>query len=249
MVRRRRIRGARNTVLFKAPGDTGYRSLTASQVDDSSTQYQGFVNVTGIVAAAGAGTYWTANVQLGTGLSDSSSGGWALVVAYGDPNAPSRNLSVFDGLQNVSSTGNVTIPLSGFQTPLSGPVNSTVVLSDYEGTSGRRATARRSRTRRASARCPTSPIRRATCLTRLISNAGALVTSRTPSYQNNLGYDADLFKTTNVLGNGQMSTQVRLSTSGDAYQPGVVRSLRTCSRQGSPRPRRSITRPRISVTR
>ena len=47
--------GARNTVRFKAPGDTGYRSLTASQVDDSSTQYQGFVNVTPIVAAAGAG--------------------------------------------------------------------------------------------------------------------------------------------------------------------------------------------------
>ena len=89
--------GARNTVLFKAPGDADYRSLTASQVDDSSTQYQGFVNVTPIVAAAGPGTYTTANVQLGTGLSDSSSGGWALVVAYGDPAAPSRNLSVFDG--------------------------------------------------------------------------------------------------------------------------------------------------------
>ncbi len=55
-----------------------------------------------------------------------------------------------------------------------------------------------------------------------ISNAGVLVTSRTPSFRNNLGYDADLFRTTNVLGNGQTSTQVRLSTSGDAYQPGVV---------------------------
>ena len=96
--------GARNTVRFKAPGDTGYRSLTASQVDDASTQYQGFVNVTGIVAAAGPGTYTTANVQLGTGLSDSSSGGWALVVAYGDPAAPSRNLSVFDGMQTVGGT-------------------------------------------------------------------------------------------------------------------------------------------------
>ena len=55
-----------------------------------------------------------------------------------------------------------------------------------------------------------------------ISNAGALVTSRAPSFQNNLGYDADLFRTTGVLGNAQTSTQVRLSTSGDAYQPGVV---------------------------
>ena len=63
----------------------------------------------------------TANVQLGTGLSDSTSGGWALVVAYGDPAAPSRNLSVFDGMQTVGSSGAVTIPLSGFQTPLYGP--------------------------------------------------------------------------------------------------------------------------------
>ena len=139
--------GARNTVLFKAPGDTGYRSLTASQVDDASTQYQGFVNVTGIVDAAGAGAYTTANVQLGTGLSDSGSGGWALVVAYGDPAAPSRNLSVFDGMQSVSSSGTVTIPLSGFQTPLSGPVTSTVGLVAYEGIWGPPATARRSRAR------------------------------------------------------------------------------------------------------
>ena len=75
-------------------------------------------------------------MQLGTGLSDSSSGGWALVVAYGDPAAPSRNLSVFDGLQNVSSTGTVTIPLSGFQTPLSGPVTSAVGIVAYEGDLG-----------------------------------------------------------------------------------------------------------------
>ena len=45
--------GARNAVLLKAPGDTSYRALTASQVDTSSTQYQGFVNVTPIVAGAG----------------------------------------------------------------------------------------------------------------------------------------------------------------------------------------------------
>jgi hypothetical protein len=145
--------GARNTVRFKAPGDTAYRSLTASQVDDASTQYQGFVNVTSIVSAAGAGNYWTANVQVGTGLSDSGSGGWALVVAYGDPAAPSRNLSVFDGMQAVGSTS-VTIPLSGFQTPLSGPVTSTVGLVAYREIWGPPATARRSRVGRApSPRC------------------------------------------------------------------------------------------------
>ncbi len=215
---------ANNTVLFKAPGETSYRSLTtATTPDTSSTQYQGFVNVTDIVQAAGAGTYWTANVQLGTGLSDATEGGWALVVAYGDPNAPSRNLSIFDGLQNVSSSGNVTIPLSGFQTPLSGPVNSTVGMVAYEGdlgTTGDGASIQGgsgSFTALSNAVNPANNVFNST-----ISNAGALVTSRTPSFQNNLGYDADLFSTTNVLGNNQRSTQVRLSTNGDAYQPGVV---------------------------
>ena len=223
--------GARNTVLFKAPADTAYRSLTASQVDDSSTQYQGFVNVTGIVDAGGPGSYTTANVQLGTGLSDSGSGGWALVVAYGDAAAPSRNLSVFDGMQTVTGNGTVTIPLGGFQTPLSGPVTSTVGLVAYEGDLGTLGDGAAIQggsgafTGLSNAVNPGPPATSASnsnVFNSTISNAGALVTSRSPSFQNNLGYDADLFSTTGVLGNNQSSTQVRLSTSGDAYQPGVV---------------------------
>ena len=222
---------ANNTVLFKAPGDTDYRSLTASPPDTSSTQYQGFVNVTPIVDAAGAGTYTTANVQLGTGLSDSSSGGWALVVAYGDPAAPSRNLSVFDGMQTVGGSSSVTIPLSGFQTPLTGAVTSTVGVVAYEGdlgTPGDGAAIQGGSgvfTALSNAVNPGPPATSASnsnVFNSTISNAGAFVTSRTPSFQNNLGYDADLFSTTGVLGNNQRSTQVRLSTSGDAYQPGVV---------------------------
>ena len=222
--------GARNTVRFKAPGDTAYRTVTASQVDESSTQYQGFANVTAIVDGAGAGTYWTANVQLGTGLNAAQSGGWALVVAYGDPAAPSRNLSVFDGMQTVSSSP-VTIPLSGFQTPLSGPVVSTVGIVAYEGDLGTLGDLAQIQggsgafTALSNAVNPGPPATSASnsnVFNATISNAGTLVTSREPSYRNNLGYDADLFRTTNVLGNGQTSTQVRLSTTGDAYQPGVV---------------------------
>ena len=72
--------GARNTVRLKAPGDTAYRTVTASQIDESSTQYQGFANVTAIVDGAGPGTYWTANVQLGTGnntVGSSAGGPWS----------------------------------------------------------------------------------------------------------------------------------------------------------------------------
>ena len=186
--------------------------------------------MTAIVDGAGAGTYWTANVQLGTGLNAAQSGGWALVVAYGDPAAPSRNLSVFDGMQTVSSSP-VTIPLSGFQTPLSGPVVSTVGIVAYEGDLGTPGDLAQIQgpsgafTALSNAVNPGPPATSASnsnVFNATISNAGALVTSRKPSFRNNLGYDADLFWTTNVLGNGQTSTQVRLSTSGDAYQPGVV---------------------------
>ena len=38
--------------------------------------------------------------------------------------------------KTVGSSGTVTIPLSGFQTPLSGPVNSTVGIVAYEGDLG-----------------------------------------------------------------------------------------------------------------
>ncbi len=47
---------ANNTVKFKAPGDATYTTLTApAPVDTSSTQYQGFVDVTSIVAMRGRG--------------------------------------------------------------------------------------------------------------------------------------------------------------------------------------------------
>ena len=48
------------------------------------------------------------------------------------------------------------------------------------------------------------------------------MTDRSPAHLNNFGFDVDTFATTNVLGNNQTSTQVRLTTDGDAYIPGVV---------------------------
>jgi hypothetical protein len=119
-----------NVVSFKAPGDAGYTELTASQVDTASTQYQGFVEVTERVGRAGSGTYWVADVQLGTGRSDATSGGWALVVAYNDTDEPNRNLSVFDGLQNVGGSDTVEIPLSGVPDPA-------IAAGELDGRAGR----------------------------------------------------------------------------------------------------------------
>src|SRR5262249_9294246 len=95
----------RNVVGFKAPGDAAYRPLTAAttaptppaangvdQSSGSATRYGAFFDVTGIVKAAGAGTYAVANVQAGTG--GDRYAGWTLVVAYEDLTQPPRNLTV-----------------------------------------------------------------------------------------------------------------------------------------------------------
>ena len=224
--------GLRGTVSFQAPGDTAYRTVTtASPIDESGQQeYQAFANVTSIVDAAGAGEYRVANVQVGTGRNASQSHGWALVVVYGDPAAPPRNLTVFDGFTNVGSgSPGVTIPLSGFQTPPAGAVNSTVGVVAQEGdlgTLGDGATiqgAGGATVPLGNAVNPPGPPQAArNVFNSSISRNGVYVTDTVPPDTNNFGFDVDTFATSNVLGNSQTSTQVGLTTSGDAYIPGVV---------------------------
>ena len=132
-------------------------------------------------------------------------------------------------MQTVTGNGTVTIPLSGFQTPLTGPVTSTVGVVAYEGdlgTTGDGAPIQGASGAFTALSMPSTRVQPATSAEQRLQlddlQRRRAVTSRTPSFQNNLGYDADLFSTTSVLGNDQTSTQVRLSTSGDAYQPGVV---------------------------
>ncbi|MGO4778362.1 SDR family NAD(P)-dependent oxidoreductase, partial [Lysobacter sp. 2RAB21] len=116
-----------NMPLVKTP------MLTNSAGAFGDSAYQGFDDVTALVRAAGNGAYTVANVQttpraLGSG--GSSWGGWALVVAYRDPaQTATRNLNIYDGLLSASDASvPVDIAFSGFVTPASGPVNTTLGL-------------------------------------------------------------------------------------------------------------------------
>ena len=96
----------RGNVRLTVPDGAGTanHALTASQVDvNADYSYQGYVDVTDIVVAAGSGTYTVANVQSLAGGSNQYAG-WSLVVAVSDPSAPARNLTVFTGF-GVVETG------------------------------------------------------------------------------------------------------------------------------------------------
>ena len=63
--------------------------------------------------------------------------GWTFVVAYQDLTQPPRNLTVDDGLYHgLVGSPPITIPVSGFRTPPSGPVRTTLGFVAYEGDAG-----------------------------------------------------------------------------------------------------------------
>jgi len=219
----------RGNVLLRPPGLGGYIRLTASQLDDTPTtggqtarQYQGFVDVTDIVAAAGAGEYTVANVQLGTGLNADQDGGWALAVAYEDTNQPTRNLTIFDGFKFVLADGPpVDIPLSGFTTPRSGPVTTRIGLVALEGdlgTTGDSATLNAGTPQARVLTNATNPQNNFFNAS-ISSRTGTSFTTKRPNHLNQLGFDADVFDATGFLSNGQTSTTLRLATSGDGFAP------------------------------
>jgi uncharacterized repeat protein (TIGR01451 family) len=222
----------RNKVLFKPPGRGAYLTLTAQVVDDATDsqtklarEYQGIVDVTDIVAAAGAGEYTVANVQLGTGLNADQAGGWALAVAYEDVNQPSRNLTIFDGFRFVLADGPpVDIALSGFQTPPSGPVTTNIGLVAIEGdlgTTGDSATLNAG-TQQAFALTNAGNPANNFFNASITDRRGTRFALRRPAYVNEMGFDADIINATGRLQNGQASTVIRLATSGDGFAPNAV---------------------------
>jgi uncharacterized repeat protein (TIGR01451 family) len=217
--------GARDTVLFATPTNTDYLTLHANAVDDALDNqgqprlYQGFVDVTDIVRAAGAGTYTVANVQLGTGQNADQSGGWALAIAYTAPSEPTRALTIFDGFRFVTAGGNpIDIPLSGFETPPSGPVRTHLGLLAFEGDLGITGdSATLNNQQLSDAANPATNFFNSS-----ISDFGTPFTGRDPAYLNQMGVDSDTFDATGFLANAQTSTTIHLSTTGDGYAPGEV---------------------------
>jgi uncharacterized repeat protein (TIGR01451 family) len=121
-------------VNFTTPGGTTYQIAPAAVTKAANaTYYTRSANVTGLVQIGGSGTYTAGGVYstINTaGTTDAA--GWTLAVAYADATQPARNLTVFVG----SELNNATpASVSGFCTPVAGPVNGRLLVSAVEGDS------------------------------------------------------------------------------------------------------------------
>ncbi|MCX6053298.1 MAG: hypothetical protein NTZ60_12420 [Campylobacterales bacterium] len=238
-------------VLFKTPTSSNYVSLTSDTskfnwvyFDDAKTRwyYQGGQDVTSYVKSGLSGTYTVANVpsQTGGGINGGGFGAWALIVLYKDNNATLKNMSVYDGYVGISSadagrTGvyaSTAIPLSGFFTPPTGNVNSefmTFVGEGDTGVTGDFGSLSNNSGLDISLKNALNPVD--DLFNSTISNNGVSVTTRNPNCANNIGIDIDAFDvgstattpTTQgqIIQNGQTTTNVKLTSSGDGYFPGA----------------------------
>ena len=207
---------ARGTVKFQTP-TTGYATLTATQLDVSVSQYQGFVDVTPQVRAAGNGSYRVANVQ-STANASNVMAGWSLVVVYGDATQPPRNLVVYDGFASLAPGNSVAFTVNGFVTPPAGAVNTRLGCVAYEGDLGYTGDSfLLNGTALGDARNPTTNFFNSS-----ISLLGATFTAKNPNYLNQLGFDADIVSANGVLPNNATSATITLTSTNDQFYPGVV---------------------------
>ncbi len=211
----------KTSALFQAPGAVGYSPVTSTTTDVFTSNYQAFADVTSTVKAAGSGVYTVANVQAGTGGGNYA--GWSLAVAYSVSTMPMRNLVIFTGYNLVQSntppvTSPLDIPVSGFTTPATGAVKTTVGVVAYEGDKGSTGDSMSiGSTPLSNSLNPVNDVFNAS-----ITDLNVAVTDRNPSYTNTLGFDVDRFDATGALANGSTSTTIHLTTSGDTYYPGLV---------------------------
>ena len=213
------------TVGLSAPGTPGYAPIAGSVVGtttDNGANYQAFADVTARVRAAGPGTYGVSNVQVGRGAN--TWGGWSLVVVHRDPAAPLRNLTVFDGYQFVSFTNpTLSIPVSGFLAPPSGPVQARLGVVAYDGDRGSPGSQYQGDSLTLNGATVSDALNPADDIFNgSITRTGTALTAKDPNHANQLGFDADVFSVNGLVPNAATSAVIALTTGGESYNPGVV---------------------------
>ena len=223
----------RDSVKLKVNSGT-YLNLKADSLMDyvggTFITYHCFKNITSIVKANGIKARYTlANVAARTGTTNKF-GGWTIVVVYKNDLMDMRNLTVFSGLANVATGANSTvdIPINGFLTPPSGPVSFELGMVIYDGDRG--AAGDSLLFKGGAAFVPISNTINPTndVFNSTISYNGVLTPFRNPSFNNTLGYDADIFVPNNTaknfIGNNATSATIRQRTGSETFLTQVVTS-------------------------
>ncbi len=219
----------RDSVYFKTPAG-GYTGLKADLKTDATIPFSGYYcykDVTNLVRQGGSGTYWMADIVNNNNAANLC-GGWSLVVIYGDPLLPLRNLTMFRGLSSINAANPQNIPISGFFTPPApAAVNLKLGVYSFEGDRGTLGDSLKFNGNPAFGFLSVTDTKHPAnnSFNSTINNNTAEIV-RTPSSPNTLGVNLDIFvpnnTTYNFLPNGASTATLRMTSSGDVYAPFLI---------------------------
>ncbi|WP_191072803.1 gliding motility-associated C-terminal domain-containing protein [Mesoflavibacter profundi] len=234
-----------NQVKLMLPGQTTYSTITADQVifrgrnENPHFINDAYICVKDITSSVlnnnnSFGKYQVANVEGKQGYlvshdgnNTGTSGGWQIVLVYKSDNLKRKNISLFDGYANVTSTNNnFDINFNGFLTVPNGAVRSDIIIGALEG--DRDLAGDRLQMRNTSNVFVDldAPLRDAnnffnSRITLGPSNGSNNFTDRNPASLNTLGFDSAIFPLKNqgnsLLDNNQTSTTLRLTSNQETY--------------------------------
>ncbi|UUC44502.1 HYR-like domain-containing protein [Flavobacterium cerinum] len=217
-------------VLLQGPGASGYTPVTANTNDiyypNSSDDfiYSAYAEVTDYVKQYGLGAYTVADVAMveGNGGSVGYYGGWGLIVIYENSKMKWRDVTVFDGHAYVSgsNTTSFELPVSGFNTAQTGPINLKLGLMAGEGDRGISGDYFSIQKQSDNSWLDLNHSGNSTTN---FFNSSILTggNTRNPNLLNNTGLDISMFTIPNasnsVITNNQTSTKFRYGTTQDTY--------------------------------
>lgn len=186
--------------------------------------YATFTEVTALKGLSGSevnGWYTGANIKALEGRDSGSLGyfgAWTLVLVYEDDSETLKNISVFDGYKEIGSS-NDTIKVSGFYTPTSGDVKSTLSVFVGEGDKSIKGD---------DITLENVSLSPSGTKNAFNSTVNGFNTNPDPvNYQGidihnyDVGKDGDLSHL-QIIGNGVKSATIGLVTTGDYYYPSMV---------------------------
>jgi len=241
------------TVKLKLPGYSTYQNITTNgtkfnwvRSSGNGDDYQGVADVTNylktslnsinqtIISSSGySQTIWVADVW--STEKTNGYGAWSLVVMYKDGTTTLKNLSVYDGFEQVAQE-TISVPLTGFLTPSTTPVNSSFFVFAGEGDSNYFDRVSLSDKNGNDISLPVGAGANEGLFNSSVTDEnGQNVTTRNPACANTIGVDIHSYSIgTNgdpaIIGTEQTSTTVKLFSpldsdplySGyDTYNPGV----------------------------
>ncbi|GAA4946425.1 T9SS type B sorting domain-containing protein [Algibacter agarivorans] len=192
-----------NKVKFKLPESTTYVDIDGEIIYDAfvdpiiaedsepgNTPYACYADVTDLLSGLSSnieGDYTVANVisSEGSNYSTGLSAGWTLFVIYENPNLHMKSFTSFDGFSHIFDGHYEEVPVTGFTTPQSGPIDLQFAYAALDGDKTKRATKLEINGKEV-----TTPLRPANkFFGSVIENNNGISNPRTPSGTNTLGYD------------------------------------------------------------